>query len=243
MHVEDFLFNAHDQRLAATRVRPEQNGPVRVMTLHGLGATASRHTARYIIDHLAAHGQGSICFEFSGNGESTGVLEESCLKRRRNEAIEAAAQLDQGIRPVLIGTSMGAHIASWITPVLRPTGLVLFCPAAYPNSAIESPFDDQLARPGRYVDSPAYGGLKEFDGDLLIVGAREDQVVPPGTLEGYLESALRARRRELIWLDRCDHFIHRWLPHQGRARDEVLAAILRVVAASSTGQRECPHAR
>ena len=232
MNTEDFHFMVGDHRLAATRVHPDGGGPTRVMTLHGLGTTATRHVIRYVLDHLASHGHGSMCFEFSGNGDSTGALAESGLQRRRDEAIGAAMHLDPGCPPVLIGTSMGAHLAAWISPALRPAALVLFCPAAYPAYAAEMPFNDQLARPGRHSDSPAYAGLREFDGELLIVGARDDRVVPPETLYGYLESAPRARRLELVWLDGCDHFIHRWLPHQGRLKDDVLAAILRIVAAA-----------
>lgn len=230
MDIQNFHFSAQDQRLAATTLRRLPDAPLEVMTLHGLGATANRHTARYLLEPLAERGHGALCFEFSGNGESSGVLETATLQRRRHEAIAAAAHLDPTRRPVLIGTSMGAHLAAWITPLLRPRALVLFCPAAYPASALESPFDGGLAKPGRHADSPAYGGLSEWGGDLLIVAARRDQVVPAETIDGYVASARHARRRRVLWLDGCDHFIHRWLPHQGREKDEVLAAILDVVA-------------
>ncbi|MBA3774509.1 MAG: alpha/beta hydrolase [Ramlibacter sp.] len=230
--IEDFRFVADDHQLAATRLRPGA-GMVRVLTLHGLGATATRHTVRYVLDDLAAHGHGALCFEFSGNGDSTGMLEQSCLRRRCDEALAAAAQLDAGRRPVLIGTSMGAHLAASIVPALRPAGLVLFCPAAYPAHATDMPFDAHLPRPGRHADSPAYAGLSDFEGDLLIIGARNDSVVPGETLEGYLDNAPRARSHRLIWLEGCDHFIHRWLPHQGAIKDEVLTSIRRVVSAAT----------
>lgn len=230
--VEDFGFEIDEHRLAATRIRTG-SGNMRVLTLHGLGATATRHSVRYVLDDLAVYGHSAMCFEFSGNGDSTGVLAESSLKRRRNEVIAAAAHLDAGSPPVLIGTSMGGHLAASVVPLLRPSGLVLFCPAAYPAHAIDMPFDENLARPDRHADSPAYAGLQEFEGDLLIIGARGDTVVPPETLEGYLENAQNARSRRLIWLEGCDHFIHRWLPHQGTVKDDVLALIRHIVATAS----------
>lgn len=231
---EDFAVRLNGHRLAATRLTPSGGSGMSIMTLHGLGQTATRHTTRYVLDHLLKRGHGSMCFEFSGNGDSTGVLAESCLLQRRHEALAAAEHLDKGKPVTLIGTSMGAHLAAWLVPDLRPHGLVLFCPAAYPAHAAELKFDGGFVRPGRYADSPAYTGLRGFTGELLIVAAKQDHVVPAETIDGYLASASSARGKTVIWLDGCDHFIHRWLPHQAGLKAEVLAAILRVVSTACT---------
>lgn len=222
---EDFVFSAGEHWLAATRVQPDAGAASSVLTLHGLGQTANRHTIRYVLDHLAGHGLGSVCFEFSGNGDSSGALEEACLRRRYEETLAAAEHLDKREPLTLIGTSMGGHLAAWVAPVLKPACLVLFCPASYPADAAESRFDGGLARPGPYPDSPAYAGLREFSGDLLIIGAGKDAVVPAETLDGYLAAAMNARSKKMVWLDDCEHFIHRWLPHQDALRPQVLTTI------------------
>jgi uncharacterized protein len=226
---EDLTLNAAGQRLAATKVLPAGVRRPRILTLHGLGPTVTRHGIRYLQDYLAIHGHGSMCFEFSGNGESSGVLGKSSLRRRRQEVLAAAAQLDAHASPVLIGTSMGAHLASWLAPVVRPGGLVLFCPAAYPADAVDSRFNGELARPGPYADSPAFAGIREFPGDLLIVAAAHDQVVPASVVQMYKENARIARSTRVIWLD-CDHFIHRYLPSHDAARAKVCRAIRQLVA-------------
>lgn len=231
MHTEDLTIAAGEHRLAATRVVPAGGAAPTVLTLHGLGVTATRHTTRYLLDELAGDGVGALCFEFSGNGDSTGVMTEATLRRRRGEALTVARHLAADRRPVLVGTSMGAHLAAWTVPDLRPRGLVLFCPAAYPADAVDQPFDGTLARPGRYADSPAYAGIGEFDGDLLVVAARDDAVVPADVVDGYLAAAGRARSREVVWIDDCDHFIHRRLPGRPADRDRVLTAVRRVVSA------------
>lgn len=230
MHTEDLTIPAGEQRLAATRIVPAGGAAPTVLTLHGLGATATRHTTRYLLDELADDGVGALCFEFSGNGDSTGVMTEATLRRRHGEALTVARHLAAGQPPVLIGTSMGAHLAACSVPELRPRGLVLFCPAAYPADAVDQPFDGTLARPGRYADSPAFAGIGGFDGDLLIVAARDDRVVPAEVIDGYLAAAGRARSREVIWIDDCDHFIHRRLPDRPAERDRVLTAVRRVVS-------------
>lgn len=232
MPEEDFHFMADGQRLAATRIVAADAPEPTVLVLHGYGATATRHGVKYLLDPFAEHGYGSVTFEFSGNGDSTGVLAESSLSRRRDEALAAAQWLCPDVAPVVIGTSMGAHLAAWTAPRLAPRGLVLFCPAAYPDHVADLKFDGSLPRPGNYPDSPAYAGLREFSGDLLIVGARNDQVVPAAVIDGYLASALAARSKEVIWLDDCDHFVHRWLPAQDSCRTAVIDAIVQLLAIS-----------
>ncbi len=239
MHTEEFVFAANGQRLAATKTVSADGPEPGILALHGLGPAATRHRVRYLLDALAAHGHGSMTFDFSGNGDSTGVLAESSLRGRRVETLAAAGWLSRTVAPVLIGTSMGAHLAAWTVPELAPRGLVLFCPAAYPAGAADLRFDGSLVRPGRYAGSPAYAGLREFGGDLLIVGARRDQVVPPAVIEGYLASARAARSAEVIWLDDCDHFVHRWLPGAGDCQAVIVQAITRLLAAGHTPSR--PH--
>nr|WP_262928221.1 MULTISPECIES: alpha/beta fold hydrolase [unclassified Streptomyces] len=199
--------------------------------MHGLGTTATRHRARYLLDPWAEHGHGSLAFDFSGNGESTGELTRATLRRRRTETLAAAAWLGRDRPPVVVGTSMGAHLAAWTARELRPRALVLFCPAAYPAHAADLPFDGSLVRPGNHPDSPAYSALRDFEGDLLIFGARQDQVCPPEVVEGYLDSARRARSAEVVWFEECDHFVHRWLPHQGPLRERTVQAVLSLLAA------------
>lgn len=237
---EDFAFAAGDERLAATRVLAAGRPETRVLHLHGLGLAASRHVVRYLLDVLAQHGHGSVTFDFAGNGDSTGGFLDESLRRRRTAALAAAGTLDPDGPRVLMGTSMGAHLAAWTVPQLRPRGLVLFCPAAYSAAATDVPFRgyrslaadpdaDGLVRPGDFPDSPAYAGISEFDGHLLIVAGRQDEVIPPAIIDGYLAHARNARSTRVIWLD-CTHFVHRWLPDQPQPLAEVTGAVLKLLA-------------
>ncbi|TQF01891.1 alpha/beta hydrolase [Kitasatospora acidiphila] len=229
MRHEDFAFDVDGERLAATRTVTAEQPEPSILALHGFGTTSTRHRISYLLDAFAEHGHASLTFEFSGNGDSTGVLTDATLRRRRNEALAAADRLGRAVAPVLLGTSMGAHLAASIVPEVRPRALVLFCPAAYPEHAADLPFDGSLPKPGNYPDSPAYAGLRDFDGDLLIIGAGQDQVVHPAVIDGYLDSAGRARSAEVLWLKDSDHFVHRWLPGQQARLAEVQGAILRLL--------------
>lgn len=227
MFTEELAFSVNEHRLAGTKIFAADRREPSVVHLHGLGPTATRHGVRYLLDELAEHGYGSLTFEYSGNGDSTGVLKESTLGRRREESLAAVAQLGRDEAPVLIGTSMGAHLAATTVPVLRPRGLVLFVPAAYPSGSDDLRFDGSLLKPGHYADSPAFAGVRAFDGDLLIIAAKNDQVVPREVIDGYLANAQNTRSTKVIWFD-CDHFIHRWLPEQETAKADVQKAILQI---------------
>lgn len=227
---EDFFFEAGGERLAATRTTGAGGSDPAILSLHGLGTTATRHRMRYLLDAWADHGHGSLTFDFSGNGDSTGELTRATLRRRRDETLAAAGRLGKAGRPVVIGTSLGAHLAAWTVRELRPRALVLFCPATYPEHAADQPFDGSLVRPAGHRDSPAYAALRDFEGDLLIFGARQDQVCPPEVIEGYLGNARRARSARVVWFEGCDHFVHRWLPNQESPREQTVQAVLRLLA-------------
>jgi pimeloyl-ACP methyl ester carboxylesterase len=230
----DLTLEAGGEKLAVTAVGPN---PPTVLHLHGLGETASRHSIRYLLDPLSAHECGGLTFDFSGNGDSTGEYLRGTLRRRLAETLAVGRLL--GPDPVLMGSSMGAHLAACAVPVLQPRALILFAPAAYRADAVHVPFsryrahapDSETAvRPGDYADSPAYRGMESFSGDLLIVAGTEDEVVPAAVVDGYRRHASRARSTTVIQLDGCNHFVHRWLPEHDEARSEMAAAVLRITS-------------
>ena len=234
----DTFFQAGPFRLAATLIGGAGAQPS-VLTLAGLGVAAKRATVHYLMEDLALCGGVSMSFDYSGNGDSEGVYEEGSLRRRERETLAAAGLLAHDVPPVLLGTSMGGYLAACVAPILKPRALVLFCPSAYPDYALDARFDGNLARPGAYPGSPAFAALAHFTGDLLVIGGKQDQNVPHEVLHRYIDSAPKARSKALVWLD-CDHFIHRWLPQQVEWRAEVVARIAALAALAPL--RESAHA-
>jgi len=86
-------------------------------------------------------------------------------------------------------------------------------------------FNNRVLAPEALRASPAFQALRRFTGDLLVVAARQDQVIPAAVIDLYLESAALARTRRVIWLDGSDHFVHPWLQQHPAERAAVLQAV------------------
>jgi hypothetical protein len=127
---------------------------------------------------------------------------------------------------------MGAHLAALTSQTLQPRSLILFCPATYPENAIEEPFDERFDRfnnrvttPEALRTSPALRALRSFKGNLLIIAAEEDNVIPRHVIDLYLESAADAKSSQVVWLVGCDHFVHPWLGTHSMEQAMVLRAV------------------
>ena len=227
------MFNAGPERLAATKIYAHGGGDPSVISFHGFGPTASRRGIRYVLDYLGEHGVSSACFDFSGNGDSTSNLQPSTPSARKKEAYTAAKVLGRpGGSLTIIGTSMGAFLASLLVPELKPRGLVFFCPVAYPREAMDLKLDDDFStkarRLGADARSPAFQALRSFKGKLLIVAAGKDTVAPRSMTNLYAESAPLAKSRKVIWLEESEHKAHIWLQQHKDERDYVLQEVLAI---------------
>jgi pimeloyl-ACP methyl ester carboxylesterase len=224
------VFQSGKEKLAATRILAAPKMLPEAVSFHGIGAAVNRGRIRYVLDHLAGCGLSSICFDFSGHGESTGTMEQATLAVRKQEAQDALALLNLQIPPILIGTSMGAFIAALLAPTVQPRSLILFCPAAYPTAAMGIGFGENFTaatrKPRAYENSPAFQALSSYRGNLLIVAAGKDTIIPREAIRLYEESAPLAKSRKTVWLEESDHQIHLWLAGHEAERAFVLREVL-----------------
>lgn len=212
MWIQHVRFEADGERLAATVYRPEGQSRASLLSLHGAGS-ADRSRVAYICQALAIDGVESLTFDFSGHGESTGRLKESSLKRRVSQAI-AAAELFTDKPDILLGTSMGGHIALQLLPYLsRASRLILFCPALYSDGAFDLPFDERFSQEIRkihgYEKSSALDNLRRFSGRTLVLIGERDIVIPRRVVDLYMSAAPAPKGQKLV-LSQVDHLIHSW---------------------------------
>jgi uncharacterized protein len=220
-------FPADGESLAYSLYVPLRESREVALSLHGAGP-AGRERIGYLAEHLASVGSSLFCFDFSGHGESTGHLVDSSLSRRSLQAI-AALQVMEKPPTLLIGTSMGGHIASSVLTATAPKFLLLFCPALYGDDSLDLPFDqrftDSIRKPASFERSSLRRDLARYAGKSLLVIGEDDQIIPPRVVEIYGEELRKEGQFKLLRMPGAPHNLHGWA-HQ---RPENRLAILRAV--------------
>lgn len=210
------------------------------LILHGAGAssraTASRSGLR---PALQARGVASTSFDCIGHGETDGSLQYSSVSSRTRQA-EAVIVARNLLDPLVIfGSSMGAYNAIKLTQTHEVAALILIVPGVYEPAAYDVPFGPQFSeiirRDRSWADSDVWAILSEFTGNLLIIAAEHDAVIPLEIPERLLQSASKARSRQLRVVAGADH--QRLFPLLSEERpdefDELMDLIVDCVKGSS----------
>jgi uncharacterized protein len=220
-------FQADGETLAYTHYVPLREPREVALSLHGAGP-AGREQIRYLAEHLTSNGSSLFSFDFSGHGESTGHLTESSLSRRARRTVPALRMMDR--RPtLLIGTSMGGHVASSVLAAADPKFLLLFCPALYGDESVGLPFDERftaaIRKPSSFEHSSLKRDLARYRGKSLLVIGEVDRIIPPRVVEIYGEELGKEGQFRLLKLPGAPHNIHGWVNQSPENKLAVLRAV------------------
>jgi len=168
-----------------------------VIVLHGAGESSRgvfSRLRRYLNDHTID----SVSFDFIGHGETGGDIKDTTLHDRTNQA--AAVIRHTCIEPVtVIAASMGAYSAIKLTELFSVDNLILLVPAVYTPQAYDISFGPKFSAvirvPYSWKDSDAFNILSGFNGNLIVIAAQFDDVIPIETIEQIHASAVNARSR------------------------------------------------
>ena len=171
----------------------------RTIVLHGAGKSSRARFSR-LRKSLNDNGMSSVSFDFVGHGETGGNLLGSTLRGRTDQA-EAVIR-HACIEPLtLIGVSMSGYTAIKLTERFDVDNLVLLVPAVYTPQAYDIPFGPLFSAAirvsGSWQDSDAFTILSGFTGNLLIIAAEFDHVIPREVIERIQDSATNAAVRRL----------------------------------------------
>lgn len=181
------------------------------------GGSKSRGKERFAEwqEFLATENIGSMSFDYSGTGKSTGKFSDSSLGKRIHESIAVIDWLTNIIGEdanlALAGGSMGAYVAlgaSKIFPTLIKN-LILFCPAAYAKECHSLHFGRKftrcIRRPDSWKNSLAFRWIERFTGRILLLVPENDEVIPSEIPREYQRRAIRATRVAYITIPRTTH--------------------------------------
>jgi pimeloyl-ACP methyl ester carboxylesterase len=195
-------FDVGEETLAYTEFVPAKTR-CRVLSLHGAGK-ATRQRIFYLAEKLAENDIGFFCFDFSGHGESTGIMSQSSLSKRCAEAKAAFDFMGSPAPTILMGNSMGGYIAVEMLETIQPEYLILICPALYAAKAFDVPFDqnfsDIIRSPNSFEENNILPRLSNFTGQVLLLIGDQDDVIPARVMDIYQSAFESAKSIKLMGL-------------------------------------------
>lgn len=170
-----------------------------VIVLHGAGKS-SRGVFSRLRQYLNDHDIPSASFDFIGHGETGGDIRDTTLHGRTDQA--AAVIRHTCIEPVsVIAASMGAYSGIKLAEIFTVDNLILLVPAVYTPAAYDIPFGPEFSTvirvPNSWNDSDAFDILSAFYGNLIVIAAEFDDVIPIETIEQILASAVNTKSKVL----------------------------------------------
>jgi uncharacterized protein len=204
-----------DQRVEGTLVTPATVIPG-VLFVHGWGANQEQYLAR--ARQTAA--LGCVCLTFDLRGHARDQLEHERVTREDNLRdvvaaydLLAAQRLVDDTAIAVIGSSYGGYLASILTALRPVRWLGLRAPALYQDQDWAVPkrqLDrEELAayrrRLVRAEENRALGACAAFAGDVLLVEAEHDDVVPHPAIASYLGAFAQARSLTHRVIEGADH--------------------------------------
>ena len=169
------------------------------VVLHGAGKSSRARFSR-LRQSLNDQGIPTASFDFIGHGETGGDISDSTLHGRTDQA--AAVIRHTCMEPLtLIAASMSGYTAIKLTEMFAVNNLILLVPAVYTPRAYDLSFGFEFSTtirtPGSWQISDAFSIISEFKGNLLIIAAEVDDVIPVKVIEGIYASAKNAKSRFL----------------------------------------------
>lgn len=231
-------------RLPGTLMAPAQALPG-ILFVHGWGGSQEQDLARA----REAAGLGSVCLTFDLRGhEPDSVLRHSVTREQNLADLVAAfdwlarqANIDAASIGV-VGVSYGGYLATILTSLRQVRWLALRSPALYKDEQWAAPKLDLHLDP----DLPAYRRRRvaagenralracaDYTGDVLIVEAENDEIVPHRVIENYVAAFGKAGSLTSRVIGGADHAFS-----QERAQADYTAALIKWLTEMIVGGRQ-----
>lgn len=177
------------------------------LVLHGAGES-SRVTFSRLRQYIYCRGIPSVSFDFVGHGDTGGDIKETTLHGRTDQAATVIKHTSQ--EPLtLIAASMGGYSAIKLTEIFNVENLILLVPAVYTPQVYDIPFGPEFSAKIRvqdsWKDSDAFDIISNFNGNVIIIAADVDDVIPSKLIEQLYASTMNAKNRILYIVPNSRH--------------------------------------
>lgn len=224
-------FTVNERKLYGTLFYPEKPKPKNPAILFVHGWTSDQKRSFQYAKALSQ--LGFICFLFNmrGHGKSEGDISLLTPKDFFDDVVTAYDYLSR-VKKVdasaisAVGSSFGSYLIILLSNRRKLKNLTLRVPADYPNNIFNKPksqnsgsnnpevvaWRKQIKKPD---ETYALRALSKYLGEILIIEAEKDRVVPHETIMNYM-NAIQDK-------DRVTHTVMKDSPHtivKGRFRDE-----------------------
>lgn len=204
MTEEYVTLNVQGQKVTAKLFKPQGEAKkVAVLFLHGWTGRPNTHAAAF----LAEQGYYALTLVFRGHEGSEGDIKTVTAGDSLADA-EAAydylqQQLPAGVGIVAVGNSYGGYIATLLSTTRELEGLSLRVPATYPDANFSEPkwgrgHDDPAVATWRLTavnpeENRAFRAVHNFKGEVQIIEAGLDAIVPHQAVQNYVAATDPAR--------------------------------------------------
>ena len=214
--LDEVRIDSGPDRLAGTLMAPAQALPA-VLFVHGWGGSQAQDLARA----REAAGLGSVCLAFDLRGHEGDALLARTVTREDN-LLDLVGAYDWLARQpnvdaasiAVVGISYGGYLAAILSTMRHVRWLSLRSPALYKDEdwnrpKLELHLDSDLPAYRRrrvaWQDNRALRACAEFSGDVLIVEAEHDEIVPHAVIENYVAAFTHAKSLTSRVIAGADH--------------------------------------
>lgn len=167
--------------------------PSHVLFLHGGGVNSNRHSFDPIREFLLKRGITSCAFDFIGHGDTGGSIQKTNLSDRTDQALSIIRSNFLRTPLCIVAASMSGYTALRLLQSCTVNKLILVVPAVYMREAYRinfgTAFSNTIRQHRSWINSDAWEIIQKFTGELLIIFAEHDNVVPPDIVQKLYSSA------------------------------------------------------
>jgi len=208
---EDFKIN---NQISATLIKPDKiKKPLPALIfIHGWRSNKTGNIKRSL--EISTLGFNCLNIDLRGHGDSDGTVDEFSRQDHIDDIKNAYAYLEKledvdKTKIGIIGASYGGYLSAVATNYLKFNRLVLRVPALYFDKEFKTPTDKLIKDDTKAFKtwdltqekSLALKGLKNFKGNILIIEAENDTIIPHEVIANYREIANPKRTKYVLMRD------------------------------------------